>query len=181
MIRWRGLRGALSASLLVAFGLTSCTSADRPAPLAPAVMSDSAEASLPLISPLLNGLLACQPQPYAVTTQQVGPAGGTIRVAGHQLVIPAGALGQPVLITAEAPSDFVASVRFQPEGLRFARPATLTLDYSNCPAGRLQILKRVAYTTDQLDILSFLLSRDDLLAMKVSADLEHFSRYAVAW
>jgi hypothetical protein len=57
----------------------------------------------------------------------------------------------------------------------------LTLDYSSCPLGRLRILKRIAYTTDKLDILSFLLSRDNLLLMRVSAHLEHFSKYAVAW
>jgi hypothetical protein len=42
-------------------------------------------------------------------------------------------------------------------------------------------LKRVAYTTERLEILSYLLSRDNLLLMRVSGELEHFSRYAVAW
>jgi hypothetical protein len=183
MIRSRRLRGVFSAVLLLAGSLISCTSTDGNAPLAPAVVADSSTSalSLPIITPLLTGLLSCRPQPYASTSEVIGWAGGTIRVGGHRLVIPAGALHHPVLITAEAPSDNVASVRFQPEGLHFDRPATLTLDYSACPAGRLQILKRVAYTSDGLDILSLLLSRDNLLTMKVSADLEHFSRYAVAW
>jgi hypothetical protein len=176
MIRSPRFIRLLAACVMLATGLTSCSTLE--APTAPA----SAAAKAPdLRLPILSGLLSCTPQPYARTVQEVGPAGGIIRVGGHVLVIPRGALSRSVTITAESPSDAVASVRFQPEGLQFQRSATLTLDYSNCPAGRLQILKRVAYTTDGLDILSFLLSRDNLLTMKVSADLEHFSRYAVAW
>lgn len=183
MIRSRRSLALLGWLLLVATGLTSCTAGDPlTAPPSTAVVdSSAADLRLPIISPLLEGLLVCHRQDYAITRKWVGPAGGTIRVGGHRLEIPAGALSQPVLITAEAPADYVASVRFQPEGLQFARKATLTLDYSDCPAGRLNLLKRVAYTTDRLEILSFLLSRDNILLMKVSADLEHFSRYAVAW
>jgi len=131
----------------------------------------------------LSGLLACSPQPYASSSALIGPNGGTLRVAGHVLVVPRGALLQPVLITAEAPRDTVASVRLSPEGLRFAagRPAVLSLDYSNCPLGRLQLRKHIAYTTDNLNVLSLLLSTDNLLLARVSAPLEHFSRYAVAW
>jgi hypothetical protein len=43
-------------------------------------------------------------------------------------------------------------------------------------------LKRIAYTTDDLDdLLNLLPSIDDLLGQRVSASLEHFSRYAVSW
>ncbi len=164
--------------LVLASGIVSCTATDSP--VAPSSAA-SAELQLPIVTPLLNGLLACAPQPYAITRQQVGPAGGTIRVGGHTLVIPQGALRSTVMITAEAPNDPFASVRFQPEGLQFARSAKLTLDYSFCPAGRLRLGKRVAYTTEQLRILDLLLSVDDILRMRVSTDLQHFSRYAVAW
>jgi hypothetical protein len=182
MIRSRRVLGFLSLVLLLATGLTSCTAGDSPTSPAPAAVSDSqASLRLPILTPLLNGLLACDRQDYGITRKWIGPGGGSIRVNDHVLQVPAGALTQNTLITAEAPSDYVASVRFQPEGLRFARQATLTLDYSGCPLGRLNLLKRIAYTTDRLDILSFLLSRDDLLRMRVSAELDHFSRYAVAW
>jgi len=132
---------------------------------------------------LLKGLLSCTPQPYASTTQTIGVAGGIIRVGRHSLVIPPGALSAPVEIRAESPSDEVSSVRFSPEGLQFNKghSPVVTLDYSSCPAGRLQLLKHVAYTTERLQILSLLASLDNLLLMKVSAPIEHFSRYAVAW
>jgi hypothetical protein len=40
---------------------------------------------------------------------------------------------------------------------------------------------QVAYTTDDLQILELLQSVDDPEAKEVSAELPHFSRYAVAW
>jgi hypothetical protein len=124
-------------------------------------------------------LLACSAQPYAVRTQTVGTAGGTIVVGTHRLVIPAGALAKPVQIKAEQVTGRVNSVRFSPEGLKFAKPATLTLSYSNCSP--LLLLKRVVYTNELLGILELLPSIDDLRTRTVSASIRHFSRYAVAW
>lgn len=181
MIRSRFILRLLSAVVLCTTTLSSCSTLDAPTAPASEVEVQPSQLELPIIGGLLKGLLACNRQPYARSVKVIGTAGGTIRVGGHSLVIPSGALSRSVTITAEAPSDFVASVRFSPEGLQFNRRATVTLDYSSCPLARLQLLKRVAYTTEQLQILSFLLSRDNLLLMKVSADLEHFSRYAVAW
>jgi len=131
--------------------------------------------------PLLSGLLGCNLQPAASASRVIGSAGGILQVGRHVLVVPPGALSRSVLITGEAPNDRYASVTFSPHGLEFARPALLTLDYSHCPAGRLNIFKRIAYTTDRLDIISFLLSLDNLITMRITGRLDHFSRYAVAW
>jgi hypothetical protein len=130
-----------------------------------------------------RGLLACTPLPYAVTRLTVGSAGGTLLVGPHKLIIPAGALSTPVLITAEAPVGTVNSVRLSPDGLTFAagKPASLTLSYSNCPLVGQLLPKRIAYTTDLLAILSYVVSLDDLIAKRVTGTLAHFSRYAVAW
>jgi hypothetical protein len=185
MYRLRSLI-ALGVGLTLALAASSCGSGDLPT-AEPSTQAVSSSSSLELLNPtkglLGTGLLACRVEPYAITRKTIGPAGGQIQVGRHLLVIPAGALTAPTLITAEAPSDPVASVRFSPEGLRFTagHPARLTLNYSNCPLGRLQILKRIAYTTERLNILSYLLSRDNILLQRVSGDVEHFSRYAVAW
>jgi hypothetical protein len=80
-----------------------------------------------------------------------------------------------------APSDPVVSVSFAPEGLTFARPARLTLSYAQCPLLPSLLPKHIAYTTNLLEILQLLTSVDDLLHRNVSAGLDHFSRYAVAW
>jgi hypothetical protein len=53
-------------------------------------------------------------------------------VGPHTLEIPAGALARDTRITAYMSGDRVAAVQFYPEGLKFARNATLTLSYSHC-------------------------------------------------
>jgi hypothetical protein len=129
----------------------------------------------------LPALLACPGQPEASAEEAIGPEGGTLQIGPHQLVVPPGALDSLVLISAVAPADSVLSVQFAPEGLTFARPARLTLSYANCPLVPSLLPKRIAYTSDVLELLEVLLSSDNLLRKQVSADLDHFSRYAVAW
>jgi hypothetical protein len=124
-------------------------------------------------------LLSCSPQPYVSRTQVVGVNGGTILVGTHKLVIPAGALSRDYTIRAEQVTNRVNSVRFSPEGLKFAKPAKLTLSYSNCSP--LLLLKRVVYTDELLRILELIPSLDDLRTKTVTGDIRHFSRYAVAW
>jgi hypothetical protein len=173
--------------LVSALSFVSCSSGDDgpsgPTPEQPSSALLGSSGGGLLGTGIGSGLLACDPLPYATTTQTVGPAGGTLIVGPHKLTIPAGALAAPTLITAEAPVGTVNSVRLSPEGLTFAagKPATLTLSYANCPLVGQVLPKRIAYTTDLLAILSYVLSVDDLLTKRVSGTLAHFSRYAVAW
>jgi hypothetical protein len=128
-----------------------------------------------------TGLLTCQPLPYDSTTQTVGPDGGTIEIGAHTLVIPAGALASPTTITAVVASGPGNAVRFQPEGLQFEQTAYLTMSYANCDLLGSLAPKRIAYTTDALGILEYLLSADNLFAQQVTGELHHFSEYAIAW
>lgn len=189
---WRPLRnlGLVAALLFTAScgtdGPTGPSASTTPAAVSSTVRPDASiigDLTGNLLGGLLKGLLTCAPQPYQRTSQVVGVAGGTIRLGRNSLVIPRGALNGSVNITMETPSDEVASVRFSPEGLQFnqGHSPKLTLDYSSCPLGRLQLLKHVAYTNEHLQILDLLTSLDNLLLMQVSAPIQHFSRYAVAW
>ena len=98
-------------------------------------------------------------------------------------MVPQGSLSAPVLISGEAPVDTVVSVRFKPEGLQFnsKAPPRLTLDYGACPLVSKLLPRQIVYTDEKLSILELLLSLDDLLRHHVSANVKHFSRYAVAW
>src|SRR5437016_948769 len=128
-----------------------------------------------------TGLLTCQPLPYDSATQTIGPEGGTIQIGAYSLVIPAGALAAPTMITAVVVSGPVNAVRFQPEGLQFEQTAYLTMSYANCDLLGSIAPKQIAYPTDALGILEYLLSADDLLAQRVTGELHHFSEYAIAW
>lgn len=138
---------------------------------------------LGLTNSLVGTLLQCQPQPFVADTEVVGSAGGVITMGRHKLAIPAGALASPVRIIGSAPVGTVVSVQFQPEGLQFnpKHLPQLTLDYSKCGILPVLLPKRIAYTDNQLHILSYLLSLDNLLSSRVTGQVHHFSRYAIAW
>jgi hypothetical protein len=128
-------------------------------------------------------LLRCDSIPAAHAESVIGPEGGTLVIGPHRLEVPAGALDDTLTITADAPSDTVNGIKFEPQGLQFeaGHPARLTMSYANCPVLAQLLPKRIAYTTDLLQILDLLLSVDNTLLHRVSADVGHFSRYAIAW
>jgi hypothetical protein len=126
-------------------------------------------------------LLTCTPLPSVTVTQTIGPDGGTLQVGPHTLSIPPGALDLPVSITATAPSDTVNRIVFQPQGLTFRQPATLTMSYANCSVLGVWLPEQIVYTTDALQILEYLHSWDDVWSQTATAPLTHFSDYAIAW
>jgi len=127
----------------------------------------------------VTDLLVCTAQPYAVTKKTIDSDGGTIQVGSHTLVIPRGALKKKTTITAEQISGGTNSVRFSPEGLRFEKPADLTMSYKNCLVVLLP--KRIVYTDEALKVLEVLRSLDLFNKKTVAAPIDHFSRYAVAF
>lgn len=173
---------ALAVLVLVLLVAPSCSEAPTtPAvPAVPAALAPRAD----LIGSLLGstGLLKCSNLPYASSTVTIGPGGGSISAGPHTLVVPPGALSAPTTITMTAPTGLgVNAVKFQPEGLQFRAPAALTMSYANCSLLGKLLPKRIAYTDDNLNILSYLLSIDNLLSKYVTGKVNHFSDYVVAW
>ena len=163
------------ALLILACGaLMAASCADPPPRPGRSVNSD-------LLGPIIDdlGLLGCTPLAADSASQAVGPDGGTISVGPHQLDIPAGALDSSVVITAVMPSTNVNVIWFQPEGLTFGQPATLTMSYANCGVLGFLLPKHIAYTSGELDILALLpaVRRGQTLR----SHIQHFSGYAVAW
>lgn len=178
---------ALPAAAILAVTVWSCRPDNVPTGVAvtptPPVSGDLVSGLVGTTTGLVGnlGLLKCTPLPYVKSSALIGPAGGTLRIGQYTLTVPAGALAQSVQITGEELADTVNSVRFSPEGLQFAKPASLSMPYANCSLlGRI-LPKQIAYTSDNLQILSYLLSLDNLLSKTVTGQVNHFSRYAVAW
>jgi hypothetical protein len=107
----------------------------------------------------------------------IGPAGGTVTIAGAELSIPAGALAEDVSITItetaeEAPAGFLGSsaiYQFEPDGLVFAQPAAARIDFTG--------------DGSELDLIWSTADGGGYQAMggavdgtTVSADITHFSR-----
>jgi hypothetical protein len=127
----------------------------------------------------VTGLLSCSEQRYDVEYETIGPWGGRIVVGKHVLVIPRGALTGWVTIKGEQVPGITNSVRFSPEGLKFNKPATLTLSYDNCQD--VDLPKAVIYATEDLELIDVLVSVDLTRWRKVTAPIDHFSRYALAY
>jgi hypothetical protein len=192
-------RFSLLGLVLLLMGGVSCTSTDSSSEtLGPSV--EQQQPSFGLIGDLTGGLtdltndltgtvvgtlgsvtdlLTCSEQPYRVTRQSIGPNGGVIRVGTHTLTVPGNAVTGTVMITAEQIPGSTNSVRFSPEGLQFKKAAVLTMSYENCALVLLQ--KKIVYTTEKLKILEVLTSIDLFRSRTVSAPIDHFSRYAVAY
>lgn len=122
----------------------------------------------------------CEPQKYKSSVKIIGPRGGTIRVGHHKLYIPPGTLTQETVITAERPISVLVDVRLTPAGLQFVNSATLTLNYKHCREP-VDFEFRIAYIDEHLNILEWPASQDYKKYGKVSAYIDHFSKYAVAY
>ena len=125
-------------------------------------------------------LLRCAPQDYSADAAIIGPNGGTVHAGPHELVIPKGALDHEELIVAEAPTSSLVDVSFAPQGLKFLKPAQLTLSYKGCvrPTDADFL---VAYLGQGNQILELPPSTDQKVDDKVEADIGHFSRYAIVY
>jgi hypothetical protein len=125
-------------------------------------------------------LLRCEPRPYDGEAAIIGPDGGTLHIGEHQLVIPRGALAEEQLIKGEALTSSLVDVEFSPGGLTFAKPAELTLSYKSCDVpATIDLL--LAYVGWGNRILEFPPSQDLKSLSEVVGEIDHFSRYAVAY
>jgi hypothetical protein len=166
--------------VVVALCLSLALACGDHTPTAPATPAPQADLIGWLLAP--TGLLKCSALPYASDTETIGPLGGVLVAGPHSLFIPPGAVSSPTTITMTVPSGLgVNAVKFQPEGLRFNTPAVLTMSYSNCSLLGKILPKRIAYTDDNLNILTYLLSLDNLLSKRVTGKVNHFSDYVIAW
>lgn len=173
-------RRRFSATVLACATLAALSCSD---PVAPTVAASVESPPAALLDDLLRGtgLLSCTPLPAQSVTQVVGPGGGTIHVGPHRLIVPEGALESDVAITASIVSEPVNRVQFQPDGLQFSVPARLKMSYANCNAISWLLPKRIAHVSSVLEILEYLLTLDNPFTQTVTARLDHFSDYAVAW
>lgn len=174
----RSLGAAASAAALV-LAFASCA----PEPTAPVAAPSTGliGGTLGTVGDATGSLLSCQVTTAYSAEQDIGPAGGTLRVGPHTLVVPAGALSQTVHISAYAPTGSTVRVQFQPQGLHFASPTKLTLSYQSC--GLVPSLQlSVVYVDDSNDqILEVLPSLTDIFTRTVTGKVSHFSSYAIAY
>jgi hypothetical protein len=178
------------ALLCLGFGVTMSSCGDRTATgPAPATIDASVVAGSPRHEPLANqhhrhqvpnNLVTCRPQKPKIAMERIGPEGGRIKIGPYVLSVPAGALDQSVVISARIRGgESVRVVEFQPDGLVFDKPATLSMSYEHCQADDRDSL-RIAVVDDVHQILYYLPTTRGHLHHLIGK-VEHFTNYAVAW
>ena len=130
--------------------------------------------------------LRCEPLKPKTERKVVGPKGGELQIGPHLLVIPQGALSQEVAISGRTGGGPAVDVQFEPHGLQFAEPVTLTLSYKHCILPSDPTLEVGYYGTvgsgDGLGsrrVLELPPSLQDKDGDQVSALTDHFSGYAL--
>jgi hypothetical protein len=120
----------------------------------------------------------CKLQKEEWKTEQIGMRGGKVHVGGVELNVPVGALRSTVAITAHVLPTTSASVQFLPEGLHFAVPATLTMQYGKCdtPIFGVNVVYVQADSVTEVEP-----SNNHPIFRFVTAKIGHFSSYAVAY
>jgi hypothetical protein len=185
---FRRIASTLIVSLAVT--LSACHVSDTAAPRAGAAKDfvDSSEAASrwpgwrrsesSLNSQSSNGhVLACSRRQAQTGSAIIGPSGGTLVVGKNKLIVPPGALLQPTLISGTVPADTIASIHFEPEGLRFRRPAGLQLDATGCEKAIGQ--PSILYLDENGNILEKIDAVYTNWWHAVAAPIEHFSVYAI--
>jgi len=118
-----------------------------------------------------------------VVSQVIGPWGGVIRLpnAGLTVSVPFGALSTATRITVTAPAGDLVGYHFEPHGLQFQLPVTVSQDLLSTQGLELTGLKAVYFdgdlqpTVKPLETLPLWLLR----ALGIFR-IEHFSGYVIA-
>jgi hypothetical protein len=110
------------------------------------------------------------------STALIGPAGGVLMRAQHQLVIPAGALTNTVKITfSMVPSPYL-ECELKPYGLKFNKPVNLILSYNGVCDGNLdELALKVAYYNPQTQLGALIPKAIDTKLNTVTVDIERFA------
>ncbi len=178
---FRGLKRYLPTLVVAGFVTLSCSRDRAPTAPAPSPQLDGVHnIGTREANQHTAGLVSCPSLPFGADTQVVGPAGGTLHIGPHTLTFPPGALDTTVTIIAMAPSDTIRFVQLYPQGLTF-EDAWLTLNYQGCQSKPGHHDHQVAYTDNAFNVLYYVESYDQTRSSKVTAEIQHFSRYAVGW
>jgi hypothetical protein len=124
--------------------------------------------------------LICTPKNYTGKTKIIGPEGGELKVGKVKIKIPAGALTQRTVISGVVPASLLRDVEVSPHGLQFALEAELEIDYEECDQPE-DFEYRVAYIDANRNVLEWTTSTNSRHGHKITAEIEHFSKYAVAY
>lgn len=148
-----------------------------------------------LLSSLLsvNVLQRLRPLPQEYSAAGIiGPGGGTLSIpqAGFSITFPAGAVSAPTAVRATAFAGSGVGYRFAPHGLRFSRSPVITQQLGLTELVNRLLLARslegayfpddALYNGTTAQVTEFRPASVDLLRMRMSFTIDHFSGYTAS-
>lgn len=110
------------------------------------------------------------------STAMIGPAGGVLTRAKHQLVIPAGALSKTVKISFAMLASAYLECELKPFGLKFNKPVRLILSYNGaCDSNLDESALKVAYYNPQTQLGVLIPTAIDTKLNTVTVEVERFA------
>ena len=110
------------------------------------------------------------------STALIGPAGGVLNRAKHQLVIPAGALEQTVKVSFSLLASTHLECELKPYGLKFNKPVRLILNYNGaCDSNLNESALKVAHYNPQLQIGVLIPTNIDVKLNTATVEIQRFA------
>lgn len=169
------VRPALVAACVLGIVLGSCAEPTKPHAPPPADLVAQSQPSY----------LECPTDSSVSASAQIGILGGTLAVGNTSIAIPAGAVLSPTTFTLTIPSSPYMMVDITANGqngFRFLDAATVTIDYSRCPATAIPDSALSAWYVDTATYapLQFMAGVDVRASHRVVFVTGHLSGYAIA-
>ena len=128
-------------------------------------------------------LLACPVSKSRSATEVIGAEGGTLKLSGHTVNIPAGAVSQPTAFTISVPASdnlLVDVSAADAEHYRFAKPVEMTISYKRCAQQGLASFSAWYIERSTGAMIERMGGTDDKRHRSVTFLTDHLSGYAIA-
>jgi hypothetical protein len=175
MSRGRNGRVALFGFSIL-FAVAACSDGTAPALQAPA---DASAATYGYT------LIECPVNEDAYATATLGARGGSLRLEGHELSLPLGAVLAPTKFELRAPASNYMEIRIRANdaaGYAFRTPATITIDYSRCTRSNIDKNPLTVWKIDPVtkELLRNMGGVDDKAARTVTFQTDGLSTFSIA-
>jgi hypothetical protein len=169
------------AAVWLTLAIAAC-SADSPL-TAPEYSLETSVAELQSADPVR---LYCPHIESLSAAKRIGPKGGTLNLAGTKLVVPRGAVPVETEFVLTIPAGDWLELDIDAGGAEhysFARPVTITVNYSRCGTRAAETEALSAWYVDETsgDFVQDMGAIDLKAGKKLTFETDHLSKYAIAW
>jgi hypothetical protein len=160
------------------FAISACSDGIAPDRLAPEGASAASTTSG-------YTLVECPVEEEKTAAETLTAQGGVLRLDGHELRLPLGAITAPRKFEMAAPVSNYMEIRIRAgnqDSFKFDRPATITIDYSRCTRSNIDKDPLSVWKIDPVtkELLQYVGGVDDKVARTVTFQTDGLSNWSIA-